>query len=194
MFLFSPQPFPPGNTPLGYPSNVQTQLFFQQPGLTHFDFLPLPSPYLPHQIPPPTPPSNHQNPNPLVTPPHLQHDTSYAPNSKYNSDVDFCTDTSYVENGKENPDEEKGTQKEHRHWWQHVKKRKREYTEVPNHVPKLTLTITPKTDLPRSSTDKKNETVHKSAPTEIHQISQDHLPYLYMESKTLKPCWTTLQT
>jgi len=30
-----------------------------------------------------------------------------------------------VENGKENTDEGKGTQKEHRHGWQHVKKRKR---------------------------------------------------------------------
>jgi len=125
MFPFSPQLFAPGNAPLGCPPNVQTQLFLQQPGLTQFDFPPLPSPYLTHQIPPQTPPSNHQTPNPLVTAPHLQHDTAYAPNNKYDSDVDFCTDTSDVENGKENPDEEKEHKKDHRHGWQHVKKRKR---------------------------------------------------------------------
>jgi len=134
MFPFSPQPFAPRNARLGYPPNVQTQLFFQQPGLTQFDFPPLPSPYLPHQIAPPTPPPNHQIPNPLVTPPHPQYDTSYAPNSKYNSDVDFCTDTSDVENGKENPKEEKGTQNEHRHGWQHVKKRKRTHQSTESRI------------------------------------------------------------
>jgi hypothetical protein len=73
----------------------------------------------------PTQPPNHQNLNPLVNPPHLQHGASYAPNSKYDSDVDLYTDTSDVENGKENTEDKKGTQKEHKHGWQHVKKRKR---------------------------------------------------------------------
>jgi hypothetical protein len=125
MFPFPPQPLSLGNAPLGYPPNIQTQLIFQQPGLIQFDFPQLPSPYLPQQTPIPTQPPSHQNLNPLVNPPHLQHDTSYAPNSKYDSDVDFCTDTSDVENGKEDTDEAKGTQQEHKHGWQHVKKRKR---------------------------------------------------------------------
>ena len=125
MFPLPPQPLTLGNVPLGYPHNIQNQLFFQQPGLAHPDFPPLPSPFLPQQIPIPTQPPSHQNFNPLVNPPHLQHNTSHAPNSKHDSDVNLYTDTSDVENGKENTDEEKGTQKEHSHGWQHVKKRKR---------------------------------------------------------------------
>jgi len=111
--------------PPGYPPNILNQLFLQQPGLAQSDFAPLPSTFLPQQIPIPTQPPSHQNLNPLVNPPHLQHTTPHAPNSKYDSDVDLYTDTSDAENGKENTDEGKGTQKEHRHGWQHVKKRKR---------------------------------------------------------------------
>jgi len=125
MFPLPPQPLTLCNAPLGYPPNIQNQLFFQQQGLAQSDFPPLPSPFLPQQIPLPTQPPSHQNLNPLVNPPHLQHNTSHAPNSKYDGDVDLYTDTSDAENGKENIDEEKGTQKEHRHEWQHVKKRKR---------------------------------------------------------------------
>jgi len=44
-----------------------------------------------------------------VNPSHLQNNTSHAPNSKYDGDVDLYTDTSDAENGKENTDEEKGT-------------------------------------------------------------------------------------
>jgi hypothetical protein len=72
------------------------------------------------EAPVPTPLPNHQNLDPLINPPHLQHDTSYAPNSKYNKYVDFYTDTSHMENDKENTDVEK----QHKHRWQHVKKRK----------------------------------------------------------------------
>ena len=100
-----------GNVPLGYPHNFQNQLFFKQPGLAQPDFPPLPSPFLPQQIPIPTQPPSHQNFNPLAYSPHLQHTTSRAPNSKHDSDVDLYTDTSDAENGKENTDEEKGTQK-----------------------------------------------------------------------------------
>jgi hypothetical protein len=120
MFTFPPQPLTLGNAPLGYPPNIQTQLFFQQPGLTQSDFPPLPSPFLPKQTPIPTPPPSHQNLKLLVNPPHLQHDTSYAPNSKYDRGVDFCTGTSDVENGKENTDEEK----EHKRGWQTREKEK----------------------------------------------------------------------
>jgi len=125
MFPLPPQPLTLGNVPLGYPPNIQIQLFFQQPGLAQPDFPPLPSSFLPQQIPIPTQPPSPQNFNPLVNPPHLQHNTSHAPNSKYDSDVDLYTDTSDAENGKENTDEGKGTQNEHSHGWQHVKKRKR---------------------------------------------------------------------
>ena len=97
--------------PLGYPTNIQNQLFLQQPGLAQSDFPPLPSPFLPPQIPIPTQPPSHQNLNPLVNPPQLQHTAPYAPNSKYDGDVDLYTDISDAENGKENTDEEKGTQK-----------------------------------------------------------------------------------
>ena len=125
MIPLPPQPLTLGNAPLGHPPNIQTQLLFQQPGLTHLDFPPLPSPSLPPQTPVPTPPPSHQTLTPLVNPPHLRHDTPYAPHSKYDSDVEFCTDASDVENGKENTDEEKGTQQAHKHGWQHVKKRKK---------------------------------------------------------------------
>jgi len=125
MFPLPPQPLTLGNVPLGYPPNFQNQLIFQQPGLAQPDLPPLPSPFLPQQITIPTQPPSYQNFNPIANPPHLQHTTSRAPNSKYVSDVDLFTDTSDVENGKENTDEGKGTQKEHSHGWQHVKKRKR---------------------------------------------------------------------
>ena len=125
MFPFPPQPLTLGNAPIGYPPNIQNQLFFQHPGLAQSDFPPLPSPFLPQQNPIPIQPPSHQNLNPLVNPSHLQHDTSYAPNSKYDSDVDLNTDTSDVENGNENTNEEKGTHKDLKHGWQHVKKRKR---------------------------------------------------------------------
>jgi hypothetical protein len=114
MFPFPPQPLTLGNAPLGYPPNIQNQLFFQQPGLAQSDFPPLPSPFLPQQNPIPTQPPSQQNLNPLVNPPHLQQDASYAPNSKYDSDVDLYTDTSDVENGKENTDDKKGTQQKHK--------------------------------------------------------------------------------
>jgi len=100
-----------GNVPLGYPHNFQNQLFFKQPGLAQPDFPPLPSPFLPQQIPIPTQPPSHQNFNPLAYSPHLQHTTSRAPNSKHDSDVDLYTDNSNAENGKENNDKGKGTQK-----------------------------------------------------------------------------------
>jgi len=125
MFPLPPQPLTLGNVPLGYPSNIQNQLFFQQQGLVQPDFPPRPSPFLPPQIPITTQPPSHQNFNPLVNLPHLQHNTSHAQNNKYEGDVDLYIDTSDAENGKENTDEEKGTQKEHSHGWQHVKKRKR---------------------------------------------------------------------
>jgi hypothetical protein len=125
MFPFSPQPLTQVNAPLGYSPNIQNQLFFQQPGFAQSDFPPLPSPFLPQQNLIPTQPPSHQNLNPLVNPPHLQHDASHALNSKYDSDVDLYTDTSDVENGKDNTEDKKGTQKEHKHRWQHVKKRKR---------------------------------------------------------------------
>ena len=109
MFPFSPQPLTLGNAPLGYSPNIQNQLFFQQPGFAQPDFPPLPSPYLPQQnLIPPQPPS-HQALNPLVNPPHLQHDASHALTSKYDSDVDLYTDTSDVENGTENTEDTKWT-------------------------------------------------------------------------------------
>ena len=101
--------------PLGYPHNFQNRLFFKQPGLAQPDFPPLPSPFLPQQIPIPTQPLSYQNFNPLFNPPHLQNTTSRAPNRNYDSNVDLFTDT----------DEGKGTQKEHSHGWQHVEKIKR---------------------------------------------------------------------
>jgi len=125
MFPLPPQPLTLGNVPLEYSSNFQNLLFYQQPGLAQPDFPPLPSLFLLQQISIPTQPPSHQNFNPLANPPHLQHTTSRASNSKYDSDVDLYTDTSDTENGKENTDEGKGTQKEHSHGWQHVKKRKR---------------------------------------------------------------------
>jgi len=97
--------------PLGNTPNIQNQLFLQQPGLAQSDFPPLPSPFLPQQIPIPTQLPSHQNLNPLAHPPHLQHTTPSAANSKYDSDVNLYTDTSDAGNGKENTDEGKGTQK-----------------------------------------------------------------------------------
>jgi len=71
------------------------------------------SPYLPQQnLIPPQPPS-HQALNPLVNPPHQQHDASHALTSKYDSDVDLYTDTSDVENSTENTEDTKGTLNEH---------------------------------------------------------------------------------
>ena len=125
MFPNPPQPLNLGNVPLGYIPNFQNQIIFQQPGLAQPDLPPLPSPFLLQQITIPAQPPSYKNFNPIANPPHLQHTTSRAPNSKYVSDVDLFTDTSDVENGKENTDEGKGTQKEHSHGWQHVKKRKR---------------------------------------------------------------------
>jgi len=125
MFPFSPQPLTLGNTPLGYSSNIQNQLFFQQPGLAQPDFPPLPSPHLPQQNPIPPQPPSRQALNPLVNPPNRQHDASHPLTRKYDSDVDLYTDTSDVENGTENTKDTKGTSNEHKRGWQHVKKRKR---------------------------------------------------------------------
>jgi len=125
MFPFSPQPLTLGNAPLGYSPNIQNQLYFHQPGFAQPYFPPLPSPYLPQQnLIPPQPPI-HQALNPLVNPPHLQHDASHALTNKHDRDVDLYTEKSDVENGTENTEDTKGTSNEHKHGWQHVKKRKR---------------------------------------------------------------------
>ena len=98
--------------PLGYLPNIQNQFLTNQPGLTQSDFPPLSSPFLPQQTPIPTRLLSQQNSNSLINPSHLQYDTTYAPNSKNDSDIDLYTDTNDVDNGKENTDENKGTQKE----------------------------------------------------------------------------------
>ena len=190
MLPFPTQPLILGDATHGYPPNVPNQLSFQYAGLAQSDFPPLPSPFLPQQNQIPIQPPSYLTQNPLVNPPHPQHD----PNNKYDSDVDFNTDTSDVENGKENADEGNETQTNIKHGWQHVKKRKR----IHQSVEPRTLT-TPETStqnrytplLPRQENEESPQTsTHRDSPN-IPETAPP--PYLYMESKTSKPCWMTLQ-
>ena len=120
MFPFPPQPLTMGNVPqhsksISYPATRTCPIRLSTTIIT----------ILPQQTSIPTRLLNQQNSNSLINPSHLQYDTTYAPNSKNDSDIDLYTDTNDVDNGKENTDENKGTQNEYRHGWQHVKKRKR---------------------------------------------------------------------
>jgi hypothetical protein len=183
MFPFPPQPLTLGHAPLGYPPNIQPQLFLQQPGLTQSDFPPLPSPFLPQHTPVPPQSPGHQTFTPHVNPPHLQRDTSYAPNSQHDSDVDFCTDTSDVESGKETTDGGKVTRKEHRHGWQHVKKRKRihPHTESSTHLPSAIRTQNRYTLLlngqengesPQTSTHRDTPNIPKPPPIFVYGVKE----------------------
>jgi hypothetical protein len=104
-----------GNVPLGYLPNIENQFLTLQPGLVQSDFPPLSSPFLPQQTAIPNRLLSQQNPNSLINPSHLQYDTTYAPNSKNDSDIDHHTDTNDLDNGKEKTEENKGTQNEYRH-------------------------------------------------------------------------------
>jgi hypothetical protein len=92
-----------------------------------------------------------------------------------------------VENGKEDTDEEKGTQKEHRHGWQHVKKRKRIHQNAESST-RINSEISTQNRYTLLLNSQENEARPQTSTHRDKPNIPRPPPYLHMELKTLKLC------